>query len=142
MMNADKQAADKQAGTSEIRWATDLAVSLQAKRLAQEDMAATAAQRQPQDCERYAEAARERWDVESVLSLRSNLDNHPASIAEPQSSRRPRQQVWPLRLRAECSGCGCLLAAVLSLCWGVMRLASRHLIGLVDRCWERHHQTV
>eukprot|EP00208_Stichococcus_sp_RCC1054_P008316 CAMPEP_0206152686 /NCGR_PEP_ID=MMETSP1473-20131121/39454_1 /ASSEMBLY_ACC=CAM_ASM_001109 /TAXON_ID=1461547 /ORGANISM="Stichococcus sp, Strain RCC1054" /LENGTH=573 /DNA_ID=CAMNT_0053550251 /DNA_START=115 /DNA_END=1835 /DNA_ORIENTATION=- len=30
---------------------------------------------------------------ESVLSLRSNLDNHPASIMEPQSSRRPRRQV-------------------------------------------------
>ena len=66
---------------------------LQAKRLAQEDAAAAATQARPQDFERHAEAARERWDVESVLSLRSNLDNHPASIAEPQSSRRPRQQV-------------------------------------------------
>lgn len=90
---------------------------LQAKRLAQEDVAATAAQRQPQDFERYAEAARERWDVESVLSLRSNLDNHPASIAEPQSSRRPRQQVWLLRSCAECSGCGCLLPTELSRHW-------------------------
>ncbi|GAX78082.1 hypothetical protein CEUSTIGMA_g5524.t1 [Chlamydomonas eustigma] len=26
----------------------------------------------------------DRWDCESVLSLRSNLDNHPAKIAEPQ----------------------------------------------------------
>lgn len=69
------------------------ALHVQAKRLAQEDTAAAATQRQPRDYERYAEPARERWDVESVLSLRSNLDNHPASIAEPQSGRRPRQQV-------------------------------------------------
>ena len=34
---------------------------------------------------------RERWDCESVLSLRSNLDNHPARIAEPgRGSRKPR----------------------------------------------------
>lgn len=39
------------------------------------------------------ETVRDRWDCESVLSLRSNLDNHPASIMEPQSSRRPRRQV-------------------------------------------------
>jgi hypothetical protein len=71
---------------------------LQAKRLAHEDAAAAATPSRPQDFERHAAAARERWDVESVLSLRSNLDNHPASIAEPQSSRRPRQQVWALWL--------------------------------------------
>ena len=35
-------------------------------------------------------AYRERWDCESVLSLRSNLDNHPARIAEPGHSRKPR----------------------------------------------------
>ena len=33
---------------------------------------------------------RERWDCESVLTLRSNLDNHPARIAEPGRSRKPR----------------------------------------------------
>ncbi len=34
---------------------------------------------------------RERWDCESVLSLRSNLDNHPARIAEPgHGSRKPQ----------------------------------------------------
>ncbi len=34
---------------------------------------------------------RKRWDCESVLSLRSNLDNHPARIAEPgHGSRKPR----------------------------------------------------
>ena len=33
---------------------------------------------------------RERWDCESVLSLRSNLDNHPGRIAEPGHSRKPR----------------------------------------------------
>lgn len=38
-------------------------------------------------------AAQDRWDCESVLSLRSNLDNHPASIAEPQSRARSRQQM-------------------------------------------------
>ena len=41
------------------------------------------------------QTVRDRWDCESVLSLRSNLDNHPASITEPQSSRRPRRQVVP-----------------------------------------------
>ena len=35
-------------------------------------------------------AYRERWDCDSVLSLRSNLDNHPARIAEPGHSRKPR----------------------------------------------------
>ncbi|KAI3428268.1 hypothetical protein D9Q98_006647 [Chlorella vulgaris] len=34
---------------------------------------------------------RERWDCESVLSLRSNLDNHPGSISEPRSYR-PRRR--------------------------------------------------
>ena len=33
---------------------------------------------------------RERWDCESVLSLRSNLDNHPARISEPGHGRKPR----------------------------------------------------
>ena len=37
-----------------------------------------------------ADPLRERWDCESVLSLRSNLDNHPARIAEPGHSRKPR----------------------------------------------------
>ena len=38
-----------------------------------------------------AEQPRERWDCESVLSMRSNLDNHPGRIAEPgQPRRRPR----------------------------------------------------
>ncbi|PRW56768.1 LTV1-like protein [Chlorella sorokiniana] len=33
---------------------------------------------------------RERWDCESILSLRSNLDNHPGRISEPRTARRPR----------------------------------------------------
>ncbi len=37
-----------------------------------------------------ADPLRDRWDCESVLSLRSNLDNHPARIAEPAHSRKPR----------------------------------------------------
>ncbi len=58
----------------------------------QEEQSAT--QRQAE--QRYVErpgVVRERWDCESVLSLRSNLDNHPASISQPPSSRRLRQQV-------------------------------------------------
>lgn len=39
------------------------------------------------------QTVQDRWDCESVLSLRSNLDNHPASIAEPSSRRRLRRQV-------------------------------------------------
>lgn len=39
------------------------------------------------------QTVQDRWDCESVLSLRSNLDNHPASITEPHSSRRARRQV-------------------------------------------------
>eukprot|EP00951_Prasinocladus_malaysianus_P007938 scaffold57176_cov43-Prasinocladus_malaysianus.AAC.2 len=31
----------------------------------------------------------ERWDCESVLSLRSNLDNHPGRIDEPRRKTRP-----------------------------------------------------
>lgn len=34
------------------------------------------------------EATHERWDCESVLSLRSNLDNHPGQIVEPLKSRK------------------------------------------------------
>ena len=40
-----------------------------------------------------ADHMRERWDCESVLSLRSNLDNHPGRIAEPgRPPRRTRMQ--------------------------------------------------
>lgn len=46
------------------------------------------------------QTVQDRWDCESVLSLRSNLDNHPASIAEPSSSRRLRRQV-PLIVLAD-----------------------------------------
>ncbi|KAL4443797.1 hypothetical protein ABPG75_011534 [Micractinium tetrahymenae] len=39
----------------------------------------------------YEPRERERWDCESVLSLRSNLDNHPGRISEPRGgNRRPR----------------------------------------------------
>ena len=38
-----------------------------------------------------ADHLRERWDCESVLSLRSNLDNHPGRISEPaRRLRAPR----------------------------------------------------
>ena len=33
-------------------------------------------------------AQRERWDCESVLSLRSNLDNHPGKIQDPGRLRK------------------------------------------------------
>ncbi len=36
-----------------------------------------------------------RWDCESVLSLRSNLDNHPALLAEPGRPRRGCFSAWP-----------------------------------------------
>lgn len=65
----------------------------QAKRLMQEEASTPASQRAHEAYVERPEVVRERWDCESVLSLRSNLDNHPASISEPTSSRRPRQQV-------------------------------------------------
>ncbi len=50
-----------------------------------------------------------RWDCESVLSLRSNLDNHPALLAEPGRPRRgcfsarpdPSAAAAPIRLSAK-----------------------------------------
>jgi len=50
-----------------------------------------------------------RWDCESVLSLRSNLDNHPALLAEPGRPRRgcfaarpdPGAAAAPIRLSAK-----------------------------------------
>lgn len=39
----------------------------------------------------FAEAPRERWDCESVLSLRSNGSNHPSQIAAEGSRQRRRE---------------------------------------------------
>ena len=38
---------------------------------------------------------REEWDCESVLSLRSNLDNHPGTIETPSSRRRRERAARP-----------------------------------------------
>ena len=46
------------------------------------------------------EAPEARWDCESVLSLRSNLDNHPGTISE-QSSRRYRPASGKIKLAAK-----------------------------------------
>ena len=42
----------------------------------------------------------QRWDCESVLSLRSNLDNHPGSISEP-SARKYKPQSGKIKLAAK-----------------------------------------
>ena len=44
--------------------------------------------------------AQQRWDCESVLSMRSNLDNHPGSICEP-SARKYRPQSGKIKLAAK-----------------------------------------
>ena len=46
------------------------------------------------------DAPEQRWDCESVLSLRSNLDNHPGVISE-QSNRRYRSAGGKIRLAAK-----------------------------------------
>ena len=46
------------------------------------------------------DAPEQRWDCESVLSLRSNLDNHPGVISE-QSNRRYRAAGGKVRLAAK-----------------------------------------
>ncbi len=54
------------------------------------------------------ETVRDRWDCESVLSLRSNLDNHPASIMEPQSRRRQvRASLFTAAAPHALRVCGC-----------------------------------
>lgn len=47
----------------------------------------------PADLERVEMAPEERWDCETVLSLRSNLYNHPATITEPPGRRGPPPHV-------------------------------------------------
>lgn len=42
----------------------------------------------------------QQWDCESVLSLRSNLDNHPGTISE-QSSRRYKPASGRIKLAAK-----------------------------------------
>ena len=42
----------------------------------------------------------QQWDCESVLSLRSNLDNHPGTISE-QSSRRYKPASGKIKLAAK-----------------------------------------
>ena len=46
------------------------------------------------------DAPEQRWDCESVLSLHSNLDNHPGVISE-QSNRRYRSAGGKIRLAAK-----------------------------------------
>ena len=46
------------------------------------------------------DAPEQRWDCESVLSMRSNLDNHPGVISE-QSNRRYRSAGGKIRLAAK-----------------------------------------
>lgn len=46
------------------------------------------------------DAPEQRWDCESVLSLRSNLDNHPGVISE-QPNRRYRSAGGKIRLAAK-----------------------------------------
>ena len=47
-----------------------------------------------------SETPQERWDCESVLSLRSNLDNHPGTISE-QSNRRYKPTSGKIKLAAK-----------------------------------------
>lgn len=62
--------------------------------------------------------AHERWDCESVLSLRSNLDNHPGRIQDRASGRRANSQVWPRPGRAQRATAG------LRLCFTWRQVAS------------------
>lgn len=56
----------------------------------------------PSTSGRYAfhDDPQQRWDCESVLSLRSNLDNHPGSIFEP-TARKYKPQGGKIRLAAK-----------------------------------------
>lgn len=50
----------------------------------------------------YHETPRESWDCESVLSLRSNLDNHPALLGEAQKPWiRAERKTGQIRLSAK-----------------------------------------
>ena len=46
------------------------------------------------------DSPQQQWDCESVLSLRSNLDNHPGTISE-QSSRRYKPASGKIKLAAK-----------------------------------------
>ena len=63
---------------------------------------------------------REEWDCESVLSLRSNLDNHPGTIETP--SGRPRKERAPRVPQGDAAGGSGL--------GGGIRLSSRHGIAV------------
>ena len=63
---------------------------------------------------------REEWDCESVLSLRSNLDNHPGTIETPSSRRRRERAARP-------EGEGGNEPGVLQ---GGIRLSNRHGIAV------------
>ena len=63
---------------------------------------------------------REEWDCESVLSLRSNLDNHPGTIETP--SGRPRKERAPRVPQGDAAGGSRLGEGI--------RLSSRHGIAV------------
>ena len=51
----------------------------------------------------FDDAPQQRWDCESVLSTRSNLDNHPGTISE-QSSRRYKPASGKIKLATKTGG--------------------------------------
>ena len=61
------------------------------ERAEQEDEAAAARRERVVMSVEVPYRERERWDCESVLSMRSNLDNHPGRISEPSRLPRPRR---------------------------------------------------
>lgn len=70
-------------------------------RIAEEEEEEEAAAKPSAVGSRFAvDTPQQQWDCESVLSLRSNLDNHPGTISE-QSSRRYKPANGKIKLAAK-----------------------------------------
>lgn len=74
--------------------------TLELARIAEEEEEEAARKPSTTGSRTVEEAPQQCWDCESVLSLRSNLDNHPGTISE-QSNRRYRPASGKIKLAAK-----------------------------------------
>ncbi|KAL3156668.1 Protein ltv1 [Trebouxia sp. C0009 RCD-2024] len=77
-----------------------VAKTLELARIAEEEEEEAARKPSTTGSRTVEEAPQQCWDCESVLSLRSNLDNHPGTISE-QSNRRYRPASGKIKLAAK-----------------------------------------
>ena len=78
------------------------------------------------------ETPQQRWDCESVLSMRSNLDNHPGTISE-QSNRRYKPANGKIKLAAKTGE----QQAGLGLAYKGFKASSHDLTEVTDLAWKQ-----